>query len=50
MQFDQSFIQDIKTIWHGARSKAYTLVNCAMIDACWDMGRRIVQEEQKGLG
>jgi predicted nuclease of restriction endonuclease-like (RecB) superfamily len=48
MQFDQSFIQDIKTIWHGARNKAYTLVNRAMIDAYWDMGRRIVEEEQKG--
>ena len=48
MQFDQSFLQDIKTIWQGARAKAYTLVNRALIDAYWDMGRRIVEEEQKG--
>lgn len=48
MQFDQSFLQDIKTIWQVARAKAYTLVNRALIDAYWDMGRRIVEEEQKG--
>ncbi len=41
MQFDQSFLQDIKTIWQVACAKAYTLVNRASIDAYWDMGRRI---------
>jgi len=41
-----SFIQEIKDIWTTAQTKAYTLVNRALIDAYWHIGRRIVQEEQ----
>ena len=49
MQLDKSFAQDIAEIWRSARDKAYTLVNQEMIDAYWEIGRRIVVEEQKGL-
>lgn len=48
MEFDPIFLQDIKTIWQSARTQAYTLVNRALIHAYWDIGRRIVQEEQQG--
>jgi len=48
MQFDPVFLQDIKTIWHTARNQAFTLVNRALIQAYWDIGRRIIQEEQQG--
>jgi predicted nuclease of restriction endonuclease-like (RecB) superfamily len=47
-ELEESFIQDIARIWKSARSKAYTLVNRAMIDCYWEIGRRIVEEEQKG--
>lgn len=49
MDLENSLIQDITSIWKTARAKAYTLVNRAMIDAYWEIGRRIVEEEQKGL-
>ncbi|GGA92884.1 PDDEXK nuclease domain-containing protein [Puia dinghuensis] len=41
-------IRDITAIWTKARAQAFTLVNRAMIDAYWEIGRRIVQEEQNG--
>ncbi|MCP4162738.1 MAG: DUF1016 domain-containing protein, partial [Deltaproteobacteria bacterium] len=31
-----------------ARTKACTAVNTAMVDAYWNIGKRIVEEEQKG--
>ena len=48
MQFDKAFVDDIRQIWQIARSKAYTIVNRAMIEAYWLIGQRIVIEEQKG--
>jgi predicted nuclease of restriction endonuclease-like (RecB) superfamily len=41
-------IRDITAIWTKARAQAFTLVNRAMIDAYWEIGRRIVLEEQNG--
>ncbi len=43
-----AFHGDIKTILEQARSKARSVVNSAMVEAYWLMGRRIVEEEQKG--
>lgn len=43
-----SFYSDIRRILHSARSKAYSAVNTAMVDAYWHIGKRIVEEEQKG--
>ncbi len=48
MQLDKSLVQEITHIWQEARNKAFTLVNRAMIDAYWEIGRRITEEEQKG--
>ena len=39
---------DIKQILQTARGKAYSAVNFAMVEAYWLIGRRIVEEEQRG--
>lgn len=43
-----SFHSDIKNILEQARSKARSAVNAAMVEAYWLIGRRIVEEEQRG--
>jgi len=43
-----SFYNDIRLILQSARNKAYTAVNSAMVEAYWLIGKRIVEEEQKG--
>ncbi|HWB26523.1 MAG TPA: PDDEXK nuclease domain-containing protein [Chitinophagaceae bacterium] len=48
MKLEQSFIADIKEIISAARSRAYSAVNLAMIEAYWNIGKRIVEEEQNG--
>ncbi len=45
---DNYFYQDIEKILSEARNKAYAAVNVAMVEAYWNVGRRIVEEEQKG--
>lgn len=42
------FYKDIKRILTEARNKAYTTVNFIMVEAYWNVGRRIVEEEQRG--
>ena len=48
MQLPEILISDIKSILHQARQKAYTAVNTAMVQAYWQIGKRIVDEEQQG--
>lgn len=43
-----STYQNIKEILEKARSTAYRAVNFAMVQAYWQIGRVIVEEEQKG--
>ncbi|TAJ93824.1 MAG: DUF1016 domain-containing protein [Gammaproteobacteria bacterium] len=43
-----TFHADIKNILEQARSKARSAVNAAMVEAYWLIGRRIVEEEQRG--
>lgn len=43
-----NYILEIKQILAQARQKAYASVNTAMVEAYWLIGRRIVEEEQKG--
>jgi predicted nuclease of restriction endonuclease-like (RecB) superfamily len=43
-----AFFEEIRTILHQARQNALTAVNSAMVEAYWQIGRRIVEEEQKG--
>lgn len=40
--------KSIKTILEKARSRAFTAVNTAMVQAYWSIGSIIVEEEQKG--
>lgn len=39
---------NVKDILDSARSRAYRAVNAAMVEAYWQVGRIIVEEEQKG--
>ncbi len=45
---DQTLINDIKEILHQARSSVYQTINTTMTKAYWEIGRRIVEEEQNG--
>ena len=42
------YIQEIKTILNQARQKTYQAINSAMVEAYWNIGKRIVLEEQNG--
>jgi len=42
------YISEIKLILSQARKKAYTAINAAMVEAYWQIGKRIVEEEQNG--
>ena len=47
----QSFfylIQDIKNVIKKARYNAFTAVNTEMLKAYFEIGRKIIEEEQKG--
>ena len=48
MEISNNYINEIKTILKNARQKAYTAVNSAMVEAYWEIGRRIVEEEHYG--
>ncbi|MDQ3010704.1 MAG: PDDEXK nuclease domain-containing protein [Acidobacteriota bacterium] len=48
MEIEPSFFEDIRQMLRQARQKAYAAVNSAMVEAYWNIGRRIVEEEQKG--
>ncbi len=42
------YIQEIKQILAQARQKSYQAINSAMVEAYWNIGRKIVLEEQNG--
>ena len=42
------FIQDIKEILLKARMKTFQAINSSMFEAYWNIGKRIVLEEQNG--
>ena len=48
MGISNNYINEIKKILKNARQKAYIAVNSAMVEAYWEIGRRIVEEEQRG--
>lgn len=48
IQYTPDFFREIKEIIHQGRGKAYTAINSAMVEAYWQIGRRIVEEEQQG--
>ncbi len=43
-----TYIQEIKQILAQARQKSYQAINIAMVEAYWNIGRKIVLEEQNG--
>lgn len=45
---DSQFVSDIIQIIRDGKDKAYAAVNASMIDTYWNVGRRIVLEEQNG--
>ncbi len=46
----KSLVTNMQNILHTARTKSYAAVNFAMVEAYWQIGRRIVKEEQQGKG
>lgn len=44
-----SFINDVKLILEKARGNAYSAINQIMISAYWQIGKRIVEQEQFGM-
>ncbi|MCL2738875.1 MAG: DUF1016 N-terminal domain-containing protein [Bacteroidales bacterium] len=42
------YVAEIKNILSSARDKAFYAINSAMVEAYWQIGRRIVEEEQHG--
>lgn len=45
---NNDFYIDIKTILHKARHNSFKAINFFMVDAYWNIGKRIIEEEQKG--
>ena len=45
---DKIFFTEIATILHKARETAYKAVNTMMVQTNWQIGKRIVEQEQKG--
>ncbi len=43
-----NYLVDIKNILTQARKQAYSAINSAMVEAYWNIGKRIVEEEQNG--
>jgi len=43
------FYQSVTDILQAARSNAYRTVNFIMVEAYWNIGRMIVEEEQQGM-
>jgi predicted nuclease of restriction endonuclease-like (RecB) superfamily len=43
-----ALVDDIRQILRAARQQAYVAVNFAMVEAYWQIGKRIVEEEQQG--
>lgn len=48
MKVNKVLINDIKSILDTARNNAYAAINFSMVLAYWNIGRRIILEEQKG--
>lgn len=45
---ETKFVQDVRRILEEARNGAYAAINSMMTNAYWLVGKRIVEEEQKG--
>ena len=45
---DPAFVRDIRKLLEQARQKTYATVHFIMVETYWQLGRRIVEEEQQG--
>ncbi|MDD4848251.1 MAG: DUF1016 N-terminal domain-containing protein [Bacteroidales bacterium] len=45
---EQSFVSEAKQIVQKGRQQAYAAINSAMVETYWQLGRRIVEQEQAG--
>lgn len=43
-----ALVDDIRQLIHSGRTQIVTAVNVAMVSTYWAIGKRIVDEEQKG--
>jgi predicted nuclease of restriction endonuclease-like (RecB) superfamily len=48
--YNPDFFKEIKDIVNKSRQMAYNAVNSAMVDAYWNMGKRIAEEEMQANG
>ena len=48
LQYPSSFFNEIREILQNARQRAYSTVTLVLVEAYWQIGRRIVEEEQQG--
>lgn len=48
LQGEQQFFADIRDLLHAGRETAYRSVNTVMVKTYWQIGKRIVEEEQNG--
>lgn len=48
LQQPSRFFTEIRAILHNARQQAYSTITVIMVEAYWQIGKRIVEEEQQG--
>ena len=49
LESETILVDDIRKIIRTGQSAAYNAVNSAMIETYWNIGKRIVEEEQHGF-
>ena len=50
VQTSNTLHNDIKTLLQNARNRVYTSINSTMTETYWQIGKRIVEEEQVWRG
>lgn len=45
---ERNFVDEIKHLVENARLNAYTAINAVMLETYWNIGKRIVEQEQQG--
>lgn len=46
--YNSAFLNEVKLIVANGRQKAYAAINSAMVETYWQLGKRIVEQEQEG--
>ena len=45
---ERTFIDEIKRLIEDARLNSYAAINAVMLETYWNIGKRIVEQEQQG--